>query len=85
MGSYFATSYLVFLKKTYILVGLTIFSSILSLILNLILVPKFSIIGCIISGITSYIVYLFLILFVTHKVKKGIGQGYSLISLQPTK
>lgn len=69
LGSYFASCYLTFFKKTYFLVGLTLFASILNLILNFLLIPLFSIYGCIISSIISYSVYLISMLGVTQYVK----------------
>lgn len=71
MGSYFATCYLLFLKRTYILAGLNISTSVLNIILNLLLVPKFSIIGCIVATIISYSIYLIGILYVTKIIKKN--------------
>lgn len=71
MGSYFATCYLLFLKRTYILAGLNIATSILNIGLNLLLVPKFSILGCIISTIISYSLYLMGIIYITKVVQKN--------------
>jgi len=79
LGSHFATCYLVFFKKSYILAGLVIFSSVLNLILNILLIPVFSIDGCIFATIISYIVYLISILIFTNYVKKQ--QNINEISL----
>lgn len=71
MGSYFATCYLVFLKRTYILVSFTIIAAMLNVILNFILIPHFKIYGCVIATLVSYIIYLILILLVTNQVQKS--------------
>ena len=71
MGSYFATCYLQYFKKTYYLVGFTIFSSLLNTLLNIILIPRFSIYGCIIATTISYMAYLAIIIFVTNNVQQN--------------
>lgn len=71
MGSYFATCYLVFLKRTYLLVSFTIIAAILNVILNFILIPYFKIYGCVIATLVSYIIYLVLILLATNQVQKS--------------
>lgn len=69
MGSYFATCYLQFLKKNYLLLSFTIISALLSCILNFTLIPRFAIFGCAISSILSYLIYLFLIMVFSKKYK----------------
>jgi O-antigen/teichoic acid export membrane protein len=76
MGSYFATCYLQFLKRNYLLLNLTIISAVISCILNIILIPKFQIYGCIINSIINYAMYLGIILFFSYRLKT-----YSIFNL----
>lgn len=80
MGSYFATCYLVFLKKTYFLMCFTIFSSSFCTILNLILVPKFFLYGCVIANLISYTIYLVSIIYVTKSLQKYHNQNMARLT-----
>ena len=80
MGSYFATCYLQYFKKTYYLVSFTIFSSVLNTGLNYILIPRFAIYGCVIATTISYAIYLATIIFTTNQFKKNIN---TFVNLKP--
>lgn len=70
MGSYFATCYLQFYKKNYILLGCTISGSCITLLCNRALIPWYGINGAFAASIAGYSSYFFLILLATHIVKK---------------
>jgi len=80
MGSYFATCYLQFFKRVYLLVSFTVMSAILNSILNILLVPKFGIPGCLFSTFIAYVFYLAIILIVTKSVKKGAITNYRIFA-----
>ena len=70
MATYFANCYLQYNRRTYIFSGLVIFSAIINLILNFLLIPKFLIYGAIFSTTISYAVYLISILIATSFIEK---------------
>src|SRR3990167_4937238 len=72
MGSYFATAHLLFSKKNYLNLVLTIIAAIISSILNFVLIPVFGIWGCVISSIISYFLYWISVLFYTKYLKTKI-------------
>lgn len=71
MGSYFATCYLQFLKRTYLLVSFTVFAAILNTLFSLILIPYFLISGCIIATLIAQTIYLITIILVTKYIQKN--------------
>lgn len=70
MGSYFATAYLVFLKRTYFLVSFTVIAAAFNIFLNLLLVPKIGIVGSVTATFIAHLIYLLSIILVTRIVKK---------------
>jgi len=54
LGSQLANCFLVFLKKTYILMWIMFASAILNIILNFILIPKYALYGCAFATLISY-------------------------------
>lgn len=71
LGSQFATSFLVFLKKSYILMWIMIFCASLNIGLNYLLIIKYSLLGCSLATLISYFIYLFLVLSANFCIKKN--------------
>lgn len=69
MGSYFATCYLQFYKRNFLLVSFTITSSLISCLLNMFLIPLYGIWGAIISSTLGYALYFILIVISTNIYK----------------
>ncbi len=81
LGSYFCSSLIQFHKRTYFLASALAFPATINIILNIILVPFFSIKGATIATLTSYIIYF----MVTHQYnarlrnnrKRKLNESYS--------
>lgn len=70
MGSYFATCYLQFFKKTYLLVALTTGASLVNIALDALLIPYLHITGAIAATGIAYSLYLCAILMITSHYKR---------------
>lgn len=77
MGSYFATCYLQFIKRNYLLLSFTISGSLICCLLNFILTPRFGIYGAITASNCGYILYFLLIIIFTNIIKKNHLQEMS--------
>ena len=60
MGTYFSSSYLVYRKKTWLLLSMNIIAASTNIALNIILIPPFKIYGCIIATVISYMLFFYL-------------------------
>ncbi len=70
MGTYFATIYLQFTKKTFSLMLITTSAANFNILLNILLIPIFRINGCLIANLISYTFYLAIIILYSLKVQK---------------
>jgi O-antigen/teichoic acid export membrane protein len=67
MGTYFSSCYLLYRKKTWLLLGVTIISAIINIVLNLVLIPLFSVWGCVFAALIAYILFFVLNLQATSR------------------
>jgi len=70
LGSYFASSFIQFHKKSYFLAFAFCIPAILNGILNCILIPRFGLYGCTSATLISYIVYFGIVLGYNHRLQK---------------
>lgn len=65
LGTYFSSCYLLYRKKTWLLLGITLISAITNIILNFLLIPLFSIYGSVLASLISYVVFFVLNIRIT--------------------
>lgn len=70
MGTYFATAFIQYQKKTGMLLLSISIPAVLNILLNLLLVPHFGIGGCVSATLVSYIVYFTIVVWCNFKLKK---------------
>lgn len=60
MGTYFSSCYLLYRKKTWLLLGTTAISAVVNVLLNLLLIPFFSIYGSVFASLMAYVLFFIL-------------------------
>ena len=71
LGTYFSSCYLLYRKKTWLLLSITIISALTNIILNFLLIPLFSIYGSVFASLVAYTVFFVLNVRATnHTLKK---------------
>jgi O-antigen/teichoic acid export membrane protein len=72
MGTYFASSFIQYHKKTYFLAFALCIPALINIMLNFLLVKFFAIYGCVIASLFSYISYFMITLFYNNYLCKKI-------------
>ncbi len=75
LGSYFATCLIQFHKKTYFLAFALCIPAALNIVLNIMLIPLFSLYGCTLATLLSYGVYFGITLWYNHHLQKQMTQN----------
>jgi O-antigen/teichoic acid export membrane protein len=68
MGTYFSSCYLLYRKKTWLLLGITAISALVNVLLNLLFIPYFSIYGSVFASLMAYILFFVLNIKATSTV-----------------
>ncbi len=74
LGSYFASSFIQFHKKSYFLAFAFCIPAILNGILNCALIPRFGLYGCTGATLISYAVYFGIVLGYNHRLQRDVNQ-----------
>lgn len=75
LGSYFAACFIQFHKKSYFLAGALGIPATLNIILNILLIPHFSLFGCTIATLISYVIYFMLTLWYNYHLQRYYKKG----------
>ncbi len=70
LGSYFASSFIQFHKKTYFLALALCIPALLNIIFNMILIPHYAVYGCAMATLASYILYFIITLGYNWRLQK---------------
>jgi O-antigen/teichoic acid export membrane protein len=70
MGTYFASSFIQFHRKTYFLAFSLCLPALLNIALNMILIPYFAIYGCLLATLISYIFYFMITVIYNRYLRK---------------
>ncbi len=86
MGTYFTNAYIQYKGKTFFIAFSFCIPAIINLVLNVLLIPKFKIYGCIIASLTAYIVY-FCVSFGynSYLIKKYKMRGQANYNFSPSQ
>lgn len=72
LGSHFASIFIQFKKCVYFTLFALLVPAVFNVFLNILLVPKFGISGCVFSTLVSYILYFLINIFYNFYIKKGL-------------
>jgi O-antigen/teichoic acid export membrane protein len=77
MGTYFASALIQFYKKTSVLLITLAMPALLNLALTLLLVPRFTLFGCVLATFISYVVYFIIVVGYNYRLQRECAREYA--------
>jgi len=74
LGTYFSSCYLLYYKKTWLLLGITVSSALTNIMLNFLFIPFLSIYGSVLASLVAYILFFVLNILATNKLCFNVWQ-----------